>query len=164
MAPPITWHGNDDAEDVDVDDALERGERDVLERADLGRGRVRRRVDRRGVDEHVRYAPVDLDQRERRLDRVAVGHVAACARAPTPSASAGREPLGGLGGAVEDRDAHARAPRARRESSVPSCPRPPVTTATRPERSNSGSVTAPIVLAGRRRIGLSVAGRRRIGL
>ena len=30
-------------------------------------------------------------------------------------------------------------------SSVPSCPKPPVTTATRPERSNSGSVTAPIV-------------------
>ena len=59
---------DDDADDVDVDDALERLERHVLERPDLDRRRIGRRVDRGGVDEEMRHAPVGLDESERRFD------------------------------------------------------------------------------------------------
>ena len=141
--------GDDDADDVDVDDALERVERDVLERPDLARRRVRRRVDRGGVDEHVRRAPVRLDERERSLDGRAVGHVAGV-RADRPLLEPACE-AGGTGARLGRRDRGSRpaCPRAASaaESSAPSWPMPPVTTATRPERSNRDRVrlTARIV-------------------
>ena len=89
-----------------MDDALERAERHVLERPDLRRGRVGRRVDRGGVDEQVRDAPVDLDERERRLDGLAVGHVARV-RADRAVREPLAEALRRLRRAVEDRDPHA---------------------------------------------------------
>ena len=92
-----------------MDDALERLERHVLERPDLDRRRVGRRVDRGGVDEELRHAPVGLDESERRLERPAVGDVAGM-RADAPVLDRGREPGGARprrGLEVEDRDAHA---------------------------------------------------------
>ena len=100
--------GDDDAEDVDVDDPLERLERHVLERADLVGRRVGRRVDRGGVDEQVRDAPVDLDERERRLDLRSVGDVARV-RADRALVERGREAwrAGARRGLeVEDRHPH----------------------------------------------------------
>ena len=96
-----------------MDDPLERLDRHVLERADLLRRRVGRRVDRGGVDEQVGNAPVGLDERERRLDLRAVGHVARVRpdRAFLERGREARRPGAGLGLEVEDRHAHA----ARRE-------------------------------------------------
>ncbi len=68
IAPPITWQGTTTPSTLTWTTRSSDVERHVLERADLLGGRVGRRVDRRGVDEQVRDAPVDLDQRERRLD------------------------------------------------------------------------------------------------
>ena len=109
--------GDDDAEDVDVDDVLEGVERDVLESADLGGRGVGRRVDRGGVDEEVRDAPVDLDQRQRRLDVPSVGDVA-LVDADRPLVERGREACGA--GArrrldVEDRHPHAASRERHRE-------------------------------------------------
>ena len=69
----------------------------VLERPDLLGRRVRRRVERRVVDEQMRNAPVSDDLLERALDRRAVGHVD-LERADAVRQRAGRD--------VEARDAH----------------------------------------------------------
>ena len=127
-----------------MDDPLERVDRDVLERADLRGRRVGRRVDRGRVDEQVRDAPVDLDERERRLDLRPVGDVArvrADRALVERGAQARRRPRAA---SVSRSRIATRMPRAASAtaSSAPSCPIPPVTTATRPVRSKSGSLTA----------------------
>ena len=89
-------------------DALERVDRHILEGADLGGRRVGRRVDRGRVDEQVRNAPVDLDERERRLDLRAVGHVALvdADRPVVEGRAQTRDARTRVGREVEDRHVH----------------------------------------------------------
>ena len=91
-----------------MDDPLERLDRHVLERADLRRRCVGRRVDRRGVDQQVGNAPVDLDERERRLDLGAVGDVAFvhADSSVLHRRQQSRCPRARLGLEIEDRDPH----------------------------------------------------------
>ena len=108
MAPPITWHGTTTPSTFTWTTRSSASSGTSSNGPTSDGGRVGRGVDCGGVDEEVRDAPVDLDERERRLDRPAIGDVAAV-DADLALLEPGAERRGGgarLGLEVEDRDPH----------------------------------------------------------
>ena len=109
IAPPMTWHGTTTPSTLTSTTRSSASGGTSSNGPTSDAGRIGRRVDRSRVDEQVRDAPVDLDERERRLDLLAVGDVAlvdADGAVVDSGAERGR-PRARLGLEVEDRDAHA---------------------------------------------------------
>ena len=146
IAPPITWHGTTTPSTLTWTTRSSESSGTSSNGPTSSAGASGGASIAAALTSRCGDAPVRLDERERRLDGRPVGHVADV-RPDRAVLAPGREPAlrAARSAQVEDRDAHPPRRRAPPASSAPSWPSPPVTTATRPERSKRGSVTATIL-------------------